>query len=127
MNSLRHSQIKDFIENERKIKDIPELNKGILKTVGGEVLDKYIIKKFRQGFSEQDIAQIRFELEKIHGIEIEFDTDIFHFLYNILTQNILLPDYVEGWAEEDVFKELDSIAERVRKKNTRILEQISSE
>lgn len=109
----------NYIRNENKenLKNYPE---NILK----EYISYYITDK---ELSQKDLSEIYLKLH-LQGFSEEYidkSVSITKFLYQLLVDKILLPEYNEEKWKEAFFWELDEIIKRVNGKATKTLERIN--
>ena len=137
MNIKRYQQIKEhpsidqnnLEKNRENIKfNLRENNDEILKNHFKKgVFKEYIISKITdEELSFDEINDLKFQLLKTEWIIIPTQFSIYKILYNLFLENILLPDYVEWWEKEDIFKELDTILWNVQWRMKKILEKMNN-
>ena len=102
-----------------------DLNYGTIKDIWKENLEKYI-KKFIEDLSINDIENLYEKIREVWWIEINKSVSITKNFYKILTEYILLPDYLKAsdW-EETIFKELDEIILRAENRANKIMNKIA--
>ncbi len=121
MNKLRIKQIRELKQSPNKKHRILSINREILKSLPEEVVKNYITKKLKKDLSLGDLIDIGREWYEVHDLSYQYVIPIFRALYKLITRDILLPNYTEGWSEKEIFDELDNIIERIRNKNKIIL------
>lgn len=128
MNIQRIRQLKDIWLNRSDLQsNIYKINQILIKEIWKDVIKDYIKKKIiEEDFSLDDINNLRFKLEKTYGILIPVNVWIYSFFYNFFIKNILLPNYVESWKKEDIFKEIDKIFDISLKKIDKKIEKMNS-
>ncbi len=128
MNTKRINQIKDIWLNRKDLKtQIYDINKSIIDDLWEDVIKEYLTKKiidWNIWFDELD--DIRFKLLKLEGIEFSKNTWVYSFLYNILINSVLLPDYCDDYSNYDIFKEFDDIIDRIRSRVSKTMEIINN-
>ena len=72
-----------------------DLNYGTIKDIWKENLEKYI-KKFIEDLSINDIENLYEKIREVWWIEINKSVSITKNFYKILTEYILLPDYLKA-------------------------------
>jgi SpoVK/Ycf46/Vps4 family AAA+-type ATPase len=144
MNLKRYEQIKQFptldrsnincknwLKTDKNRNDLKfylkENNDNILKNIiWNNIFKEYISSKIiDDDLSLDQINDLKFKLLKTEWIIIPTWLSIYKILHNMFLENILLPDYVEWWEKEDVFKELNKILKRVQWRTFKILDKMN--
>ncbi len=129
MKPARYSQLKELGLNRTDLDFwLRNLNDSILKDI---IWKKEFKEYLTNEMIENDLSihvldVLRFKLLKTVGLKLNTETSIYATLYNLIMENILLPDYVKWWNKEDKFKELDNIIERVEVKIDKLLENMNN-
>ena len=126
MNKNRFIQLKELTEMGNIQGLAKDLNYGTIKDIWKENLEKYI-KKFIEDLSINDIENLYEKIREVWWIEINKSVSITKNFYKILTEYILLPDYLKAsdW-EEKIFKELDEIILRAENRANKIMNKINN-
>jgi len=128
MRLERYKQIKQIwlTRNDLKVQ-LSEINESIIEEMGDDIIKEYLTKKMVDWRLRMDqIDDIKFKMLKLEWLEYQRDVSIYNLLYNILLNNVLLPDYSTSWNKDDIFDEFDSILERVNTRTSRILENMNN-
>lgn len=136
LNIQRYKQLKNYWwERDILNKTTYDINEWILEIIWKDNLKEYVIKKIvKDWITMTDLLNLDFELQNTSWLGISKVWNIYLTLYNLILENILLPNYTDEWDKENklkdeffrelLFKELDKIINRVRNKNKKNLEKL---
>ena len=126
--SNRYQQLKGiWVDRENIWNYIRNENKENLKNYPENILKEYISYITDKELSQKDLSEIYLKLH-LQGFSEEYidkSISITKFLYQLLVDKILLPEYNEEKWKEEFFWELDEIIKRVNGKATKTLERIN--
>lgn len=127
MNKDRFQQLRDIWLRREEI-DIKFLNKETLKNLPDDILKKYVFHFLEKyNFSESDLKNLQLKMNILDNENLDKKIPLIKYLYKILTEKILLPNYVSEKSEEIIFKEIDKIIENTKNKSNKNLEKIQKD
>lgn len=112
MDTNRFSQVKKVFQkkNLREEIDLEAINKRILEKFPEDILKKYIFEYMeKNNFSESDLKNLQYKIMLISWEKPDKKISLIQYLYKILSEKILLPDYLKNTQEEEFFEEIDKI------------------
>lgn len=117
-------QIRALDEHKRNTfsNQIIEQNSKNINNFEENILKEYILK-YLENLTQKDIKDIFYKL-KIYWVKVDKSLSLTKIFYKILTNNILLPNYLEKENKEKIFEELDKIIFRLQNKTTKDLENM---
>lgn len=114
MQRNRFSQLRNLgLERQEIAREIRHENKKILEKWDNNLLKEYISHLLlEKDFQMKDFENLKTKMHVMAAEKIDYDATVLQFFSKLLTEKILLPDYIDPNNKRELFAELDKILER---------------